>query len=583
MQTASIPGNRPGGIPLAGPAPTIFANLTFVGASGPITPGEVAWATTSGITLTPPSPPANPLPITVINGSAGTIDIGAAVVVPGITANPTPLAADEWMTIVWWDDAWYAIGYSGSGGGGGGLPSGTQGQVLVLPSAGSSAAEFTNGIIDARAYGVKADNSTDDTAAINAALQAAIVPISGFSGTSLPARIVQLPAGRIVTSGQILMPSNVILQGHGPSATQLLQGLTSENFIVLQTGTEVQVTVRDLGVIQSGTPSSGSAIAFINSSETSILGDARHIIENVVIVGTANGIYTQTNTEVRVINCSVYRTPGYGYFLNGTDEYIWGSTAGACGATSFFLAGANSRLFGCKAFGQTALSNGAFFVDGSGRHEVTCCEAQDNFSYGFNFSGTYGSNLTDCIADSNAYDGFSISDGSTVTGCSTIYRSGGAHVPRSGVAIGGTGFVTGFNAVDESGSNPFPLYAIFGSGPTGPSALVSAPEVASESIAYAASITPDPYRKAGTSFLGTITGNLTVANPATPPSGNGAYFPGVQVSFVMPVDGTGGYTLAFGTAYKIDGSAPALAANTTVQIAFRFDGTYWRETQRSIT
>ena len=100
----------------------------------------------------------------------------------------------------------------------------------------------------------------------------------------------------------------------------------------------------------------------------------------------------------------------------------------------------------------------------------------------------------------------------------------------------------------------------------------------SQSVAYATTITPNAEGPILTK-VATITGNLTIANPTGTP------FPGrTTLSFYLPVDATGGYTLAFGTTYKlVGGAAPALTANTTVQISFAYDGTNWRETARSIT
>lgn len=100
-------------------------------------------------------------------------------------------------------------------------------------------------------------------------------------------------------------------------------------------------------------------------------------------------------------------------------------------------------------------------------------------------------------------------------------------------------------------------------------------------LSYAASVTPEPIVGTFNEFvLGTITGDLTIANPAElsdAPDGS-------QILFVLPVDGTGGYTLGFGTSYHlVGGTAPALLANTTVIIGFSLIGGAWREIGRSIT
>ena len=248
----------------------------------------------------------------------------------------------------------------------------------------------------------------------------------------------------------------------------------------------------------------------------------------------------------------------------------------------FNIAGANHRLYGCKAFGQASAGGGGFYIGGAGRMEVTACEAQDcNGTGGFNVIGNQASTLTGCLADSCAYAGFVITAPQTLVACVVVNR-GGSYTTQNAVvlppyAAAGTYIVKGM-LTDRVRRIPVGMTIPAGVG------LILDIDNRSGSLAvpYTATVTPDPWL-GGDIQLATITGNLTIGNPQSNPA-NGAdgttafYQQGQVLTFTLPVDAIGGYTLAFGTSYVLaGGSAPRLAANTVVQISFRYDGTIWRE------
>lgn len=87
-----------------------------------------------------------------------------------------------------------------------------------------------------------------------------------------------------------------------------------------------------------------------------------------------------------------------------------------------------------------------------------------------------------------------------------------------------------------------------------------------QSIAYAATITPD--LGLGTDIaVGTLTGNITVANPvAVPPAG-------VRVHMLFVQDATGSRTVNWGTAWKPGSWAVGATASTGSGVGFISDGT----------
>lgn len=86
-----------------------------------------------------------------------------------------------------------------------------------------------------------------------------------------------------------------------------------------------------------------------------------------------------------------------------------------------------------------------------------------------------------------------------------------------------------------------------------------------QSVAYAAAVTPDLSQ--GDHFIvGTLTGNVTIANPVN--------VPGAGCDFYITVaqDATGARTVTLGAAYAGAGAVSATASKRTTW-HFRYDGT----------
>ena len=157
----------------------------------------------------------------------------------------------------------------------------------------------------------------------------------------------------------------------------------------------------------------------------------------------------------------------------------------------------NSKLSNCKAFGCT----GSGFNIGGTRNMFSSCEAQDNGLYGFNDSGA-DNVFAACVADSNGQSGgttygFSLSGASAAVGCLTINRSGSSqdYGYISGVANGAYPSIVGCTSRLPGTAHvaPSSVGAISVNGLIG-----------TQSVAYASSITPDPYL-GGTVIVGTLT------------------------------------------------------------------------------
>lgn len=248
-------------------------------------------------------------------------------------------------------------------------------------------------VIDAKYdFGVKADNATDDTQALQSAINAASSNPYGVPGyNDHVGGTVRVPPGRIVLTGPLLLPPNVTVEGLGASATYLVQYAQAGATIQLATGAETQTCIRDLGIIINSNAAEG--INLTQNPAASILGDSRHVIQNVVVVGGRRALYCTGNTEGRFDSISAYRQrPPHDdacVYIGGSDHMISRITVGApeWNGTSQGGAGirtgvANCRIVNCKVFGGTATAAGtmqpALYMAGDGgRNQVIGFEAQD--------------------------------------------------------------------------------------------------------------------------------------------------------------------------------------------------------------
>lgn len=458
---------------------------------------------------------------------------------------------------------------------------------MSLPIAGGAPAV----VIDARTFGVKADNVSDDSAAVQLALNAAATNPYGFSNINdQVGAIVQLPAGRIVINSPLLMNANTTLQGQGNSGTYLVANIATGPVISLKTGNEVQCCVRDLGIIINNAVATG--IDFNQSAQVSILGDCRHLVENVNVVQGSRAIRVNNGSESRIINMGCYRqTVASGdaaMYIAQTDCFIERNTVaqvqqtGGTSGAGIRLQTSNTRMVDCKVFGGSApggngTSDGGIFVTGQ-RNQIVGCEAQD-IAGGPAFKDNGSNNSwVGCVGDSCQQGGFQGGGGtgSIIRGMWLGTRGGGAFT-MDWAFWGNAGDV---ECIIGAVNKPFNDAATIAA----PNHYVINNMAGEQTVAYAATVTPDPYL-GGKVYVGTLTAGITLANPSSAgvwPVGPVLYIIGMELTFTLTQNGVGGNAVAFGTAYKTTG-AIGTAANSVTSITFRYDGTNWREVMRTVT
>lgn len=298
-------------------------------------------------------------------------------------------------------------------------------------------------VYDVRAYGAVADDATDNTAAIQAALTTAELAGGGQ---------VYIPRG-IFRTGPLTIGSRVRLSGTGFDSTLKHAGGTGD-LITTSAASVDLLQIADL-TLDCWLQTAGSGAAGIRITSDSVgyssgYPDAHHSVRDVFIVGTAGpGVAVASGgREIRLHNVSV-RDPraGHGFDLQGTDNFYSMCTAATTRTPyhGFYIHGSNNRFVGCKAFycGLTGEFANGFFVD-RGRNTLVGCEAQDNGNWGFLFSaGADHTSAAGILADSNAKGGIRVDNtggtvvGVSLTGFTTFSRTGGRYPQPIGIQFSG--------------------------------------------------------------------------------------------------------------------------------------------------
>lgn len=297
-------------------------------------------------------------------------------------------------------------------------------------------------------FGATGDGSTDDTAAIQAALDAA-APSSPWS----PAGTVHLPSGEYIVTG-LALAQRVTLQGVGLGTRLKLKtnAGTLANLITNKQDYEgvndaQAVTVRNLRLEgNKGNQLANSwncGIVFNNDTPSGNYEwtDGRHQVSNVIIDQfTGDGFVQADRGVVQVSNVQVFDVDGFGFNINIDSEYV-NCDAGGCGLDGWLIQG-NNLLSNCKSWysGYKLTSNRFSGAGATATTRTPPTNAWDGgniaglvfslangygngFTYrnisGSSVAGNYnGGTTTGCNAQDNARAGFFVDGGrQTLVGC----------------------------------------------------------------------------------------------------------------------------------------------------------------------
>lgn len=258
--------------------------------------------------------------------------------------------------------------------------------------------------INVKDYGATGDGSTDDTAAIQEALDDAnslggatvFFPIGTYSFGTLT------PYARVEMLGEN-MRETALIQRSGTIGDMIANNANTDDFICIRNMT--------LDGNKAGQTASNSIISLDGGGAGATNGDHNHVLEDLQILNAKdrgveliNGVRNLRASRVIVHGCD-----GRGWSIGATDCTFAQCQSGATGEDGWVIGGANNRLDGCKAFsagnGLSSTRSGFEITADGDRTMMTSCEAQDNDLHGFHINGAVDVSMSGCIGDSNGVGG----------------------------------------------------------------------------------------------------------------------------------------------------------------------------------
>lgn len=246
-------------------------------------------------------------------------------------------------------------------------------------------------VLDVRSFGAAGDGVTDDTAAIQAAIDA--VPAGGG--------LVRVPAGTYKLTDTLIVRSGLVLAGDGMYATVLDQtsatdqGLYGEDIVGL--------TVRDLRITGPADGLSLGAVDGILLDQTGATATQNVIIENVMVdhfsrhaINLADPI-TSVLSNVRAQNCG-----GYGFTVTlGTSLTLRSCYANGCLTGGYSLTSTSyAELSGC-ACDSTGAAGVGYLITNCNGVVLTGCGAEDIGTTAYRIDGGTGCTINSCYSSGN--------------------------------------------------------------------------------------------------------------------------------------------------------------------------------------
>lgn len=461
--------------------------------------------------------------------------------------------------------------------------------------------------LNAKAYGARFDGSTDDTTALQAAIDAAY---------ALGGAVIDCPAGTAMVS-VLDVKNHVYLRGRGPRTTKIKRksglGASANPVVRPHVSSDAGATdpnaehwgLLDLEIDGNKSAYSGQAVGtyhclYLDTSPQATKGAAddslepRGFISNVRFVnarGSGVGVAQPSRAAHRFVNVVAEGNDQYGIMVGQDSHYSLCSSVGNGLHGWYAWSVSGFTLAGCKAItsGQSYVGIGATTApNGAGFYFATCtagtatgCSAVDNQGAGFAIdSASAGIVIEGLIADTNsrvtagAHPGVDLwnSDSCQVRGVCSDRNPSSVSWQRNALQVRTT---SDMNQIElefvalNGATLSTPLRSAIG-GNANRISINGEDCSQGEVISWAATVTPDPFL--GSVKFVTLAGATTIAAPAQT-----FHPPGAVLTFILTQDATGGRVVSWNAAYKVVGFQPSLAANAVSVATFIFDGTNWQQ------
>jgi Pectate lyase superfamily protein/Methyltransferase domain len=275
----------------------------------------------------------------------------------------------------------------------------------------SSSAPPTINVTD---YGAKGDGSTDDTAAINAAMSACTARSAPKNGCTL-----SLPPGIYLTTGLTLRSFiHIRGDGWGTSVIQLKPHTRADVLTIPADTFNFSLHGLTLDGNAAHNSSSGGNCFFVaatpvgsaqwntaNKQTTAVNSQKWGHIEEVMFSNcTRDGIHIDAyNYMLFFDNFYAFHNGVYGVYTQGTNSGFSNFQIERNGTAGIHIANANNRFTSGEVIwnGGSNSSEAAVYVSG-GRNILMAIETEDNFTGGF-FDNGSDDEFIGCVSDTNGY------------------------------------------------------------------------------------------------------------------------------------------------------------------------------------